>query len=223
MKRTLVILLGALLALSPAVAQKLPEPSFYHPSIAVGGRIGASLSFLDIRPSINQGIHYGGLAGASFQIENSPYTGAELSLMYALRGWTEAYPDAEEPLAYSCYLHCVNLPLSLMLYYPFGNFRMGLKAGPSIGAIFAVRAKQSGDAFPEEDALRHKLPIVGRFTWGVAAGPYFSYSFGKHRIELDGRFYYSFNNLFSAKLGDVYARSAEMVVEITAAYLFRVY
>lgn len=221
--KKIYLLVVALFFCCSMQAQKMDTPSFYHPAIHVGGRAGASVSFLDIRPSINQGVHVGGLAGITAQLENGPYAATELSVMYALRGWTETYLEAEDPLSYSCYLHCINIPLMMALYYPIGGFRMGIKAGPSIGAIFAVQQVSSGESFPEEDIQRHALPVKGRFAWGVAAGPYFSYSFGKHRIELDARAYYSFNNLFSARLDDMYARSAEFVAELTLSYLFRVF
>lgn len=223
-----LLLFLALLSL-PAKAQttqgKLPPPSRLSPAIFLGGEVGATASFIYFTPAVNQTIHLGATAGIAMQVENSKYTALHLGLLYTLRGWSEVRPipnETETPPKFTRYIHYLELPLLTHLYYPFGALRIGVEFGPQIGVMLAHNDLTKGaNGFTELDKERYNYPLIGKFSWGLAAGPSISYDFGRHRIALSARFFAGFNSLISTKISDRYSTANELMGVVSLSYLFR--
>lgn len=204
----------------------LVPPSRDNPALHIGVTMGGTLSLINSVPSLQQNPHYGATTGVAFQVENSPYTAFHSTLQYTLRGWNEKNPQTSKeaaPLLFIRQLHYLELLLHTHLYFPIGAFRLGLSAGPQIGAlIFSKDQSSTPSLFPEIAQMRHQLPLVGRFAWGLSGGPAFALNIGNHRIELNALFYLGFNNLLPTKLSDYYRSFGEMMLSVNLAYLFRI-
>lgn len=212
-----VITLGTFFSLSA----QTQTPSIVDPSLHLGGSIGMTFSQVAFMPNVLQDICMGPTIGASVSIENSPYTALSLELNYAQRGWTERYSASRAGTAYTRHLHFVEMPLLCQLFYPIGKVRLGLKVGPQIGYMLGEKSHAQGDSFTEGETLRHSIATSHRFAWGVIGGPLVALTIGQHRIELEGRFYYGFNDIFNTTVSDPYSKASEMAGIAKVSYLFR--
>ena len=113
------------------------------------------------------------------------------------------------------------MPLLCQLFYPIGKIRLGLKVGPQIGYMLGEKSHAQGDSFTEGETLRHSIATSHRFAWGVIGGPLVALTIGQHRIELEGRFYYGFNDIFNTTVSDPYSKASEMAGIAKVSYLFR--
>lgn len=198
------------------------EPSLAAPHLYVGGSGGVALSKIIFKPSVRQRMPMGLVAGVVASVENATYTGVQLELNYTQRGWREYYTGSRSDLSFLRRLHFVNLPLLCHLYYPLGSFRVGVRVGPQMSWVIAESSIAQGDGFLEYEKERHNKPLAHRFTWGVSAGPALSFSWGKQRLELEGRFYYGLNDLFLTSIQDAYSNANELSILGKVNYLFRV-
>ena len=55
----------------------------------------------------------------------------------------------------------------------------------------------------------------------MIGGPLVALTIGQHRIELEGRFYYGFNDIFNTTVSDSYSKASEMAGVAKVSYLFR--
>ena len=212
------IALGSFFSLSA----QTDAPSIVAPSLHLGGSLGMTLSQVAFMPNVLQGICLGPTVGVSASVENSPYTAISLELNYALRGWTEHFSESRSGIAYTRRLHMIEMPLLCQLFYPIGKVRLGIKAGPKIGYMLGEKSYTKGDTFTTSERQRHSLSVAHRFAWGVTGGPLVALTIGRQRIELEGRFYYGFNDIFNTTVSDPYSKASEMAGVAKVTYLFRV-
>lgn len=156
-------------------------------------------------------------------LTNQNYTGMTMRLSYEQRGWREEYM---KPIAYNFArdMDFIDLTLMAHLYYPFGNFQLGLEVGPNVGYI--IRDVSSPTPSEETRAVvkrRHVYPLFSKFSWGLKGGPILSLDIAeKHRITLSGHFYYGLSDLFATTVRDDYGRAGELGVTMGLGYYFRV-
>ncbi len=202
-------------------------PTRKKPTLHIGGMAGAVYSFAYFVPSVQQKPHFGATAGITAQLENNKFTGLHVSLLYTLRGWTESFTASETEgnnhlPKFSRYIHYIEMPVMASVHYPIGAFRLGIKFGPQVGVMLGHNdVVGNGDGFDHVANLRHEQPLTGKFAWGLAAGPSFTFDIYKHRIELEGKFYMGFNDVMPTTLEDHYSRIGEMMATVTLSYLFR--
>lgn len=199
------------------------EPSIIAPSLHVGGSLGATLSQIAFMPRVPQKQIFGCTSGISASVENSPYTAISVELNYALRGWSEQFSAPRTELAYSRRMHFIEMPLLCQLFYPIGMVRLGIKMGPQVGYMLGEKSWTQGSGFTEREMTRHETLASHRLAWGLVGGPLLAFSFGKNRIELEGRFYYGFNDIFNTTVSDPYSKASEMSVVVKLSYLYQLF
>ena len=109
-----LIALGSFFSLSA----QTDAPSIVAPSLHLGGSLGMTLSQVEVLhegSATAAGVCLGPTVGVSASVENSPYTAISLELNYALRGWTEHFPESRSGTAYTRRLHLIEMPLLCQL------------------------------------------------------------------------------------------------------------
>lgn len=215
---------GLLLLLLTSVIPLQAQRSQLKPlEVRIGGGGGASGSLVDLVPHVEMLPHLGAMGYVAVLLTNQNYTGMTMRLSYEQRGWREIYT---KPIAYSFArdMDFIDLTLMAHLYYPFGNFQLGLEVGPNVGYI--IRDVSSPTPSEETRAVvkrRHVYPLFSKFSWGLKGGPVLSLDIAKrHRITLSGHFYYGLSDLFATTVRDDYGRAGELGVTMGLGYYFRV-
>ncbi|WP_329903363.1 porin family protein [Porphyromonas pogonae] len=198
-----------------------PSAKAFKPKVYVGASAGANFSKVLFSPSVSQDIKTGALAGITLRCDLEKYAGIQIEFNYSMQGWHERY-DVAKGLKYSKTLHYVELPIMTQLYYEMKRVRFFINAGPKIGYRFKESVIINGSEFGEVDKLRHDLHTVQPVEWGLCGGPGVSIRLGdKSLLEVEGRFFYAFGDVFRTKRVDPYGQASEQVISGKINYLFR--
>ena len=91
----------------------------------------------------------------------------------------------------------------------------------NFGLIAEFNIEQRGWKEKYEDQLT--LPIKNKFDYGISAGAGVEWIMNrKHSFNLEGRFYYGLNNVFSSKKTDPFSGSNSMSIMLTLGYYYRI-
>lgn len=199
-----------------------PKPP-YQPRFYVGVSGGMSMSKLSFHPTVSLDQYYGYVGGFMGRVEVEKFASVQLEVNYSHRGWQDFYePDREGNPSYKMELDWIDIPLLTNLYLKAGKFRFFLNMGPQIGFLLSHKATISGSGFNEKDIRRHNQPLKSKFAWGLVGGPGVAFDMGRlGMIELEGRFNYAFNDMYSNQARDPYDKSSEMVGTLKLNYLYR--
>lgn len=218
MKAPLLTLVASLLALGTQ-AELRAQKSDFKPQLWLGGQAGVHASRYQFVPSVPQGMAIGMGAGLRARVDLERGASAQLELNYVQTGWSERYDDgrsSERRLSY------VELPVMTHLYLNTKAVRIFVNLGPFVGYALSDEHRASGTSFTEAQTLRQTMPIKNKFAWGLAGGPGISLALGqKHRIELEGRASYNFQDIWGNKRTDAYGQSTELRMGISLGYLYR--
>ncbi|MFC4666042.1 porin family protein [Falsiporphyromonas endometrii] len=216
----LLIIVATIIAVTNLNAQ--PKPP-YQPKLFVGLSGGVSMSRLAYHPKVSLDSYIGYMGGIMARAEVESFAGVQLEVNYSQRGWKEYFePDREGNPAYQMQLKWIDIPLMSNLFLRAGRFRFFLNMGPQISFMLNNQASIEGEGFNKTEIKRHNLEVKGKFGWGLVGGPGISFDMGKlGLIELEGRFNYAFNDIFSNTAKDPYDKSSEMVGTLKINYLYK--
>ncbi len=199
----------------------LAQNKKFEPKLYIGASAGANGSRMLFLPSVRQSLMISPMAGAIFRVDTESFAGIQVELNYSGQGWKEKFEGEQVGLAYERRLHYIEMPLLSHLYYKSSKVKLFLNIGPKIGYQFASAATQLGEGFTETQLKRYAMEIKRRFEWGLAVGPGLSFDAGKlGLLELEGRFFYGFSDIFPNRQQDFYKQSSEMVYTLKLNYLF---
>ncbi|KGN98090.1 hypothetical protein HQ36_04025 [Porphyromonas gingivicanis] len=197
-------------------------PTLTHPTLYVGASAGASASQLLFMPSVSQTLLQGIRVGFMATLANSEYTDFTFEVAYNQRGWQESRAQGtDKERFYLRKMNFIDFPILCHLYYPIRRAKVGIKMGPQIGLFLGETITSKGTSFTPQERVRQSLKVVNTFAWGLMGGPSISYSWGRHRIEMDILVYYGFNDIFSTTIRDPYSKSSELFGMLKLNYLFR--
>ncbi len=182
----------------------------------------------DFVPSVKQGLFlaYGGGVFARFDVERG--ASMQLEVNYTITGWEEVYEERPD-LSYTRSIHTVNMPLLTHLYLASKKgIRVFVNAGPIIGYNLAEQhklqdplEKDGKSSFTDFGRYRHEVPIKRKFFWGLCGGPGVSIPIGQHhRIELEGRYTFGFEDIWPNERQDPYGLSAERRYSVALNYCY---
>lgn len=218
-KRSLLSCAIGLLALvcsSRLEAQK----SDFAPSLWLGAHAGFQLSRYQFVPNVPQNMAKGLGAGLRARVDLERGASAQVELNYIQTGWSERYDDAS--LSSERRISYIELPVMTHLYLNTKAVRIFVNLGPFVGYALSDEHKASGTGFTELQTLRQTTAIKNKLAWGLAGGPGISISLGqRHRLELEGRASYNFQDVWGNKRTDPYGQSTELRMGINLGYLYR--
>ncbi len=200
----------------------LAQRSNYPKSIWVGLSGGMQLSRYQFVPTVQQNQHLGTHFGALTRIDLEKGASIEIGLNYVQTGWTERFDEDTTGKAYRRDINYLEMPILSHLYLENKLARVFVNAGPFIGYYLGDNSSIQGTGFSEQQQTRHALPIKNKIAWGLTGGPGVSIKLGnRHRIELEGRIQYDFQDIWSTRREDPYGGSAELRFGASLRYLFK--
>ncbi len=185
--------------------------------IGLGG--GTHLEEMIFIPKVQQKLHIGKLGSFMLRWDVENHCSLQLEANYSEQGWTEVYDDQAKSFGRN--LVHVQVPMLTHLYLEKKNARFFVNLGPQLGYLMGDKITHSAGDFTEAEALRHQMPVVNKFSWGLTGGLGAGYVVGRRFIvEAEARFNYNFNDIFSTKRSDPYGQASEMWVSARLNFLF---
>ena len=227
MMRSLLLALALAATLFTASAQ-----THYEGNIAVGAKGGVTLSRLKFSPSVPQTMLPGFMAGVTFRYIEEKHFGVIAELNLEQRGWKENF----KPLtgySYKRQFTYLQLPLLTHIYFGSERARFFFNAGPEIGVMIGSKIssdfdyQHAADIEDIQNSLRKteqmSLSIDRKFDYGISAGLGMEINLTrKHAVNLEGRFYYGLNDVFSNHKTDPFSGSSSMSIMVTLGYNYRI-
>ncbi|MBQ6080348.1 MAG: PorT family protein [Muribaculaceae bacterium] len=225
MRLRLFILLAAVVAILTAQGQ-----DHYEGTLAVGGKMGATLSKVNFNPSVQQSMSPGMTAGVMFRYIEEKNFGLIAELNVTQRGWKEAFDDVD-------YNYChrfTYLELPIMTHIFFGSERVKgfFNLGPELNVMIADGVSSNFDyrnaasmEYFITDA-RHieqlTMDVKNKLDYGISVGAGMELNLNKRSsMLLEGRFYYGLTDVFPNHKTDIFSGSNSMSIMLSLGYFYR--
>ncbi|MBO4722614.1 MAG: PorT family protein [Muribaculaceae bacterium] len=204
---------------------------FSDHNISVGAKGGMSLSRVNFQSSVPQKMIGGMVLGATVRYIEENHFGLIGEINLEQRGWKEDFKPLEG-YSFSRQFTYIQIPLLTHIYFGSDKVRFFFNAGPEIGIMIGEKTSSNFDyehATSIEDLSNsfRKLeqftePVERRFDYGISAGLGLEVNVApKHAINLEGRFYYGLNDVFSNHKTDAFQGSSSMSIMVTLGYNIR--
>lgn len=204
---------------------------FSNHNISVGAKGGMSLSRINFQSSVPQKMVGGMVIGASVRYIEENHFGLIGEINLEQRGWKEDFKPLEG-YSFSRQFTYLQVPLLTHIFFGSDKVRFFFNAGPEIGIMIGEKTSSNFDyehAFDIEELANsyRKLeqftePVERRFDYGISAGLGMEVNVNpKHAINLEGRFYYGLNDVFSNRKSDPFQGSSSMSIMVTLGYNIR--
>ena len=223
----------ALFAIATATAHEAVAANlFSRNNLSVGVKGGISLSRMNFQPSVSQRLITGMVMGASVRYIEENHFGLIGEINLEQRGWNEDFKPLEG-YSFKRQFTYVQVPLLTHIYFGSDRARFFVNAGPEIGFMIGDKTSSNFDyenaAAIEEITSSYRkieqyiLPVERKFDYGISASLGMEVSVApKHAINVEGRFYYGLNDVFSNRKSDPFQGSSAMSIMITMGYNFRI-
>ncbi len=204
---------------------------FSNHNISVGAKGGMSLSRINFQSSVPQKMVGGMVIGASVRYIEENHFGLIGEINLEQRGWKEDFKPLEG-YSFSRQFTYLQVPLLTHIFFGSDKVRFFFNAGPEIGIMIGEKTSSNFDykhAVDIEELANsyRKLeqftePVERRFDYGISAGLGMEVNVTpKHAINLEGRFYYGLNDVFSNRKSDPFQGSSSMSIMVTLGYNIR--
>lgn len=236
MKKYTLIALVCFFIYGEAIAQdKFPQ------ELAVGASFGMNFSSVVFAPKISTKLMPGYTGGLMIRWNTHKNLGLQAEVNYSIQGWEEDFEDFRKPidptvpeanrepeLSYKRELSYIELPIMTHIYFGTKTFKFYINAGPKIAYYMSQKSrgyldlmhinKVSGSRVTEH----YNMKVKNKFDWGLCGGPGIELNTKAGIFLLEGRFSYSFNDIFSTRKGlnDPFTKASNQVISVKIAYLF---
>ncbi|MDR2473294.1 MAG: PorT family protein [Tannerella sp.] len=186
---------------------------------AVGASGGMTFSSVVFNPKVPQARLQGLTFGVTGRMTMGEYVGLQLELNYVQEGWLEDYEEFPD-LTYSRRLHYLQLPFYTRVQFGGKNVKGFLNAGPQIGYFLNESSENhlNGET-PGRVNNQHDMPVENRFQWGLSGGVGIEIRTGIGYFLLEGRYFYSFGDIYSTKRSDFFSKASGEVFSGKLTYL----
>lgn len=213
---------------TPAVAATL----FSDHNISVGAKGGMSLSRVNFQSSVPQKMISGAVVGATVRYIEENHFGLIGEVNFEQRGWNEDFSPLQG-YSFKRQFTYIQIPLLTHIYFGSERARFFINAGPEIGIMIGDKTssnfeyEHAGDNSDFQSNYRKieqfTLPVKRKFDYGISAGLGLEISVApKHALNLEGRFYYGLNDVFSNHKTDPFSGSSSMSIMVTLGYNIRI-
>jgi len=207
-----------------AVAQ-----AHYNSKVSIGGKAGVTMSKMSFTPSTKQKMVMGKMAGISVKYWEERNFGLIVELNYEQRGWAEDFK--EYPFSFERRLDYIQLPLLTNIFFGGRHVNGFFNLGPEFGYMVGSSYKANFDVdniagipdFPTDRVTEQMtLEPTKKFDYGISAGAGIEFIIKRrHRINLEGRYYFGIGNIFPDDRKDTFSASRGMSIMITLGYSYR--
>lgn len=189
----------------------------YEFSAGISG--GTTFSSVTFSPRVSQGTLAGSTFGLTGRMTMGENVGLQLELNYAQQGWDEVYETMPE-YRYSRRLDYLQMPF--YTHVRFGGKKVNgfIHAGPQIGYLLNESTNESvGENKPGNVDVRHDMPVENRLEWGISGGAGIELCTGIGCFSLEGRYYYSFGDIYGTQRKDYFSKASSQVISAKITYL----
>jgi hypothetical protein len=145
-------------------------------------------------------------------------TGLQLELNYAQQGWNEEYETAPE-YRYSRRMDYLQAPFYTHVQFGGKNVKGFINAGPQIGYLLSESTTENDAEKPGGINAQHDMPVENKLEWGISGGAGIEIRSGIGYFLLEGRYYYSFGDIYSTKRKDYFSKASCQVFSAKITWL----
>ena len=213
-----LLLLGAFFTTNSQIVITTPyEYSF-------GGSAGATFSSVAFTPRVLQYMRQGVTFGLAGRMNMGKNMGLQLELNFAQQGWKEKYEDEDgkpvKEYSYSRLINYIQFPFYTRVQYGGNKIRGFFVAGPQIGYMLDESTQENlNGATPGRENSQHNMPVAKKFEWGISGGTGIEVRTSIGCFLLDGRYFYSLGDIYSAKREDYFSKSSGQTITVKLSYL----
>lgn len=228
MRHLRIIILSAILSmvLAPARAQI----GNLRGTFSMGVNGGASLSKMDIVPSLRQQFNVGKTFGVTLRYSSEKYfffaCSAQLECNYIERGWKELIEDGSG----NQYRHTANyVEIPFMARLALGREFYGvqgfLEIGPQLGFLLSDREEKYGTEpwdisnRPASSKLTYGKMFENDFEYGIVGGAGIELKTRIGGFFLEGRYYFGLSDVYHNTKVESFARSANTSIVIKTGWI----
>jgi len=221
---------AALAAALAAAAPAATAQTHYKAHISIGAHAGATMSRLDISPSVPQSFLQGYMGAVRFRYTEEKLFGLVAELGFTQRGWKEKYEDS--PLQYQRRFTYLTLPVMTQIIFGSRRVKCFVNLGPevsymigeSVSANYDYTRPTAAPGWPDVPRQTEQMvmPVKNKFDYGITGGIGCEfYVQPRHSLTLEVRYYFGLGNVFPASKSDTFSASRCTSIEAALGYYFR--
>jgi hypothetical protein len=202
----------------------------YEFSAGVSG--GTTFSSVTFSPKVEQTMLRGMTFGLTGRMTMGKYVGLQLEVNYAQQGWDEFFELAtgetaegpEKPgtdYRYTRRLNYLQIPFYTRVQFGGKKVKGFINAGPQLGCLISESTDENpdGGVQPGRYNEQHGMPVEKKFEWGISGGAGIEIRTGIGYFLLEGRYFYSFGDIYSTKVRDYFSKASSQAVTAKVSYL----
>lgn len=202
----------------------------YNSKFSIGGHTGVTLSEVAFTPGVKQQLLVGQMAGLQLRYWEERNFGLLVEVNYEQRGWKENFQEA--PFSFERRLDYIQVPLFTNIFFGGRSVNGFFNLGPEFGYMVGTSAKANFDvnniaAIPDFPANREveqlRMTPTEKFDYGITAGAGIEFIVKRrHRLHLEGRYYFGIGNIFPSERKDTFMASRGTSIMFTLGYSYRI-
>jgi hypothetical protein len=189
---------------------------------------GTTFSRVSFNPRVVQGYSAGTTLGITGRMTMGKNVGLQLEINYAQQGWNEDFSETERPdYKYNRKLDYIQVPFFTHVRFGGKKIKIFINAGPQLGYFLNESTSKSdnlnGDPpLPGRVNYQHIKPVEKKFEWGIGGGPGIEVRTGIGHFLIEGRYFYSFSDIYSTQRRDDFAKASTQTMIAKITYLLQV-
>lgn len=204
----------------PLVRAQRPVQYDYKLWIGIGGGVNAET--VSFKPKVQQETYIAPMGSFLLRWDVERHCSLQVEANYSIQGWREQFDKPGKK--YARELRYVEFSLLTHLYIEKKKARFFLNLGPKIGYLLSEKEKEKEGEFNDFELRRHELTVENKLEWGLVGGVGINYAVNRRLgVELEGRFSYNFNDLYSTRRADLFGQASEMFGTVRINLLFLLY
>jgi hypothetical protein len=182
---------------------------------------GTTFARVSFNPRVIQGYSTGMTFGITGRMTMGENVGLQLELNYAQQGWNEDFSETETPdYRYHRKLNYIQMPFYTHVRFGGKTVKAFVNAGPQIGYFLSESTSDNlNDASPGRVNDQHNMPVEKKFEWGIGGGPGIELRTGIGYFLIEGRYFYSFADIYSTQRKDSFAKASTQTIIAKITYL----
>lgn len=191
------------------------QVNYVGEELAVGVRLGGTISSVSFQPSVAQQQLVGIAAGAVFRYSGEKNLGIQVEGNFMQRGWLEK----TDSYTFSRQMDFIELSLLTHVFFGKKSFRWLFNIGPNVAFLI----NESHSKLPKSPEYQHTSPFKNNFDYGICVGTGFEINTRRAGIyQLEGRYNFGLGDFFGNTAVDTFTRSAHRNITIAIGLLFNV-
>lgn len=183
--------------------------------LAVGARLGATMSFVSFTPTVDTNLKFGLQGGAACRYIGEKFFGVQAEINYSQRGWADKSADYN----YSRTLHYLEIPFMSHIWFGKKSFRWFFNLGPEIAFLVGENAKTN---LEEAAKMAHHEKIPKYFDYGICIGTGFEFNTRAGIYQLEARYNFGLGDMFPNTAADTFRKSSNQNISLCLGILFNV-